>query len=126
MKQLTNADLVEDFHKYFNSSINQPFKDYKLRKMRMNLINEEFAEVSDELLMKNSKKKDLAKELADLLYVVYGTAVAFGIPIDYVFRLVHESNMSKLGEDGKPIYRKDGKVLKGPNYKPVNLDFLDE
>jgi len=64
---------------------------------------------------------NLAKELADLLYVVYGTAAAYGIPIDDVYREVHRSNMSKLGPDGKPIYREDGKVLKGPNYTPADI-----
>lgn len=60
---------------------------------------------------------EVADALADILYVVYGTAAEFGIPIDEIFAEVHKSNMSKLGEDGKPVYRGDGKVLKGPNFK---------
>ena len=64
---------------------------------------------------------EIADALTDLLYVVYGMGAAMGIELDYTFGDVHRSNMSKLGEDGKPIYREDGKVLKGPNYKPPNL-----
>ena len=68
-------------------------------------------------------KAALTKELADLLYVVYGAAVTFGLPLDVVFNRVHASNMSKL-LDGKPLKRQDGKVLKGPNYQPPKLDDL--
>ncbi len=69
---------------------------------------------------------DLAKELADLLYVVYDTSAAFGLDIDRVFAEVHSSNMSKLDADGKPIYREDGKVLKGPNYQSPNLGWVSQ
>ena len=91
----------------------------------MKLIEEEKKELFDEFAKTSPENVNLvnvAKELADLLYVVYGTAAAYGIPIDDVYREVHKSNMSKLGEDGKPIYREDGKVLKGPNYKPADLN----
>ena len=64
------------------------------------------------------------KELADLVYVCYQYAENMGWDLDEAMYRVHESNMSKLGEDGKPIYRKDGKVLKGPNYEPPNLEDL--
>ena len=67
------------------------------------------------------RKAELLKELSDLLYVVFGMAVTFDLPIAEAFLRVHESNMSKLGEDGKPLYREDGKVLKGPNYKAPDL-----
>ena len=60
--------------------------------------------------------------MADLLYVIYHAAITFGIPLDEVFKEVHKSNMSKLGDDGKPIFREDGKVMKGPNYKLPNLE----
>ena len=66
----------------------------------------------------------LLKELADLQYVLSGYAVTFGIDLDTAFSLVHHSNMSKLGVDGKPIKREDGKVIKGPNYSPPNLSKL--
>lgn len=100
-----------------------------LLEMRMALIDEEVEELFRELpvyvgLEGQMNKAALTKEVADLLYVTYGLAVTFGLPIDEVFDRVHESNMSKLGEDGKPIYRDDGKVLKGPNYQPPSLDDL--
>lgn len=92
----------------------------KLFALRHELIREELAE-----LKQAHDKGDLigiADALADLAYVVVGAAVAFGIPLDRVFDEVHRSNMSKLGEDGKPIYREDGKVLKGPNYTPPDIE----
>jgi predicted HAD superfamily Cof-like phosphohydrolase len=148
----TNFELVKEFHQAFNKvpdptvPADQPAE---IRQLRAKLINEEFNEVLQELghtavdfggdpvgyisdnysplygLQRPFDTFDinkLAKELADLLYVVYGTAAAYGIPIDDVYREVHRSNMSKLGEDGKPIYREDGKVLKGPNYSPANVE----
>ena len=105
-----------------------------LMDMRMELIEEEADEVARELpalladghsgYLDSADKAALTKELADLLYVTYGFAVTFGLPIDEVFERVHRSNMSKLGDDGKPIYREDGKVLKGPNYEKPNLEDL--
>ena len=99
--------------------------------MRMDLIEEEALEIADELpgvftnrTQEAIDKAAFTKELADLLYVTYGMAVTFGLPIDEVFERVHRSNMSKLGPDGKPLYRDDGKVLKGPNYQPPKLDDL--
>src|SRR6056300_1010291 len=64
---------------------------------------------------------EVSDALTDLLVVIYGAGHAFGIDLDQCFLEVHRSNMSKLGEDGKPIYREDGKVLKGPNYSPPNI-----
>lgn len=96
-------------------------------KLSLKLITEEFEEVRDELLdvMNNSGDyAHLAKELADLLYVVYQAAVKFEIPIERVFTAVHESNMSKLGTDGKPVRRSDGKVLKGPNYREPDIESI--
>jgi predicted HAD superfamily Cof-like phosphohydrolase len=110
-----------------------------LMDMRRELIEEEADEVARELpalqlpalltdghsvYLDSVDKAALTKELADLLYVTYGFAVTFGLPIDEVFERVHRSNMSKLGDDGKPIYRDDGKVLKAPNYQPPKLDDL--
>lgn len=71
-------------------------------------------------------KAALLKELCDLQYVLSGFAVTFGLPFDEAFQRVHESNMSKLGPDGKPVYREDGKVMKGPNYKKPDLTDLVE
>ena len=82
----------------------------------MKLIEEECKEVHDA-----DSTENLLKELADLVYVTYGMAATFGWDLDEAVRRVHASNMSKLGEDGKPIYREDGKVLKGPNYWAPDL-----
>jgi predicted HAD superfamily Cof-like phosphohydrolase len=137
-KQLTMFEMVQEFHRAFNKVKDPevptiPSKDITL--LRFSLIKEEFIETLEEmglyLFDKNinvgisDKQIDLtklAKELADLLYVVLGTAAAYGIPIDDVYREVHRSNMSKLGADGKPVYREDGKVLKGPNYTPADVE----
>ena len=90
--------------------------------LRVDLIEEEYDELKQAIYSHNGSMTDVADALSDILYVVYGMAHSFGIDIDNCFREVHVSNMSKLGEDGKPIYREDGKVIKGPNYKPPNLD----
>ena len=110
--------------------------------MRLCLIREEAEEVEDAVCLFADKvfnaellgidmteeikaaKAALLKELCDLQYVLSGFAVTFGLPLDEAFKRVHESNMSKLGSDGKPIYREDGKVLKGPNYKKPDLSDL--
>ena len=124
-----------DAVKAFTEAMGQPVgaditKERDLLKMRTKLIEEETKEAVQETLWEDAfgvpkvDKLELTKELADLLYVTYGMAVTFGLPIDEVFERVHRSNMSKLGDDGKPIYREDGKVLKGPNYEKPNLDDL--
>ena len=85
----------------------------------------EFLEAEAQLYLTSSKvKEDCLKELADLVYVCYQYAVNMGWDLDEAMYRVHESNMSKLDEEGNPIYRDDGKVLKGPNYKPPNLEDL--
>jgi|TARA_R100001530_G_scaffold39035_1_gene30172 NTP pyrophosphatase (non-canonical NTP hydrolase) len=98
------------------------------RSHQKNLIVEEFKEFLDAEGMlfreSNSLHADALKELADLVYVCYQYAENMNWFLDEALDRVHESNMSKLGEDGKPIYREDGKVLKGPNYKPPNLEDL--
>lgn len=122
--------MVKEFHEKFGHPVDILFSKEEIR-LRFGLITEEFYEIEDELeppLLNNRPesvdKPKLTKELSDLLYVTLGMAVTFGLPIEEVFKRTHESNMSKLGEDGKPIYREDGKVLKGPNYKPPNLEDL--
>jgi predicted HAD superfamily Cof-like phosphohydrolase len=133
MPKKTPYQMLLEFHKTYNVAINQPLKE-DLIGLREKLMIEELQEVEDELWPnveddnweKSIDKKKLTKELADLMYVVIGTAVTFGLPLEEVFTEVHKSNMSKLGDDGKPIYREDGKVLKGPNYKEPELDkFFD-
>jgi len=108
----------------FVDRMGQPMdREYKLgsdlEDFRFTLIREEFYEVVDE-----TEPHNRLKELADLLYVIYGYAVTFGWDLDEAFRRVHESNMSKLGDDGKPIKDNNGKVMKGPNYKRPNLKDL--
>ena len=121
--------------KAFTEAMGQPvgediIKEGELLKMRTELIREETQEATLETLWVDAlgnpqiNKADLTKELADLIYVTIGFAVTFGLPLCEVFERVHQSNMSKLGEDGKPIYREDGKVMKGPNYQPPKLDDL--
>jgi predicted HAD superfamily Cof-like phosphohydrolase len=122
----TNSGLVGEFHAAFG--VDEPGEptvpEDHVIELRYNLIKEEFREVEEELadaFNGEANIANLAKELADLLVVTYGTARAFGIDIDAVFAEVHRSNMSKLGEDGRPIRRDDGKVLKGPNYSPADI-----
>ena len=127
-------DKVKEFHEAFGLDINSP-PEYKLLKLRFDLIDEEVQEVAEELaalsnartdVVRHEHKVKLTKELVDLLYVTLGAGVALGLPLVEAFNEVHRSNMSKLGEDGKPIYREDGKVLKGPNYQPAELNKLFE
>lgn len=113
--------MLHEFHEKFGGAINQPITE-QLKELRIELIDEEFLEVIDELDAPKIDKAKLTKELADLLYVVIGAATTFGLPLEEAFKEVHRSNMSKLGEDGKPIYREDGKVLKGPNFSPANME----
>lgn len=101
--------------------------DQDLWDMQVELIREEsaeFIEAADECFADPEdcdKRADLAKELSDLVFVCYQFAAAFGIDLDRAMTLVFNSNMSKLDEHGMPIYREDGKVLKGPNYEPPDL-----
>lgn len=95
-----------------------------LLKLRARLIKEESGEAVDELLDAMNGEgslERLLKELADTLYVVYGTALAFDLPIYEALLEVHSSNMSKLGLDGQPVLDRGGKVLKGPNYRPADM-----
>ena len=98
------------------------------RARQQNLIVEEFKEFLQAegmlFLSSNEHKENALKELADLVYVCYQYAVNMGWDLDEAMHRVHESNMSKLDKNGDPIYRDDGKVLKGPNYKPPNLEDL--
>lgn len=94
-------------------------KGSPLEKMRKELIKEEFAEV-----MTADTAEEILKELADLIYVCYGYAATYGWDMNAAVRRVHASNMSKLGDDGKPIYREDGKIMKGPNYELPDLSDL--
>jgi len=100
------------------------FGDDKINKLRYDLIKEELDELNE--AMKNKDLLEVADALTDILYVTYGAGHAFGINLDKCFDEVQNSNMSKLGNDKKPIYNDSGKVMKGPNYfKPNLLKFLD-
>ena len=125
--------VVRKFHEAFGqpAPASPPLKpDRDLVMLRLRLIREEYQEGYDELATLALPQsvpetfetyRRLLKELADLRYVLEGAAVAFGLPIDEAFTVVHRSNMSKLGVDGKPIYREDGKALKGPCYAPPDM-----
>ena len=95
----------------------------KINNLRINLINEELEELK--YAIKNNDLKETIDALTDILYVTYGAGHAFGVDLDKCFEEVQNSNMSKLGDDGKPIYNESGKVMKGPNYfKPDLLKFI--
>tara|TARA_B100001123_G_C14467753_1_gene693166 strand:+ start:163 stop:531 length:369 start_codon:yes stop_codon:yes gene_type:complete len=118
---MTNFTEVKIFmEKYGQEVKNSPgFPNNKILKLRYNLIKEELDEL--EIALKNKDLEEVADALTDLLYVTYGAGHSFGIDLDKCFSEVQSSNMSKLGEDGKPIYNDQGKVMKGPNYKKPNL-----
>lgn len=125
----TNFEKVKEFHEKFGLAIrNKPdLSDVLLeeRNLRLELLREEY---EDEYLdaEETNNITEIADALGDMLYIIYGTAVSYGIPIDKVFDEIHNSNMSKLGPAGKPMYREDGKVMKGPNYfKPDIKKILD-
>ena len=96
------------------------FPNEKIVKLRYELIKEELEELNQAINDKDIK--EVADALTDILYVTYGAGTAFGIDLDKCFDEVHQSNMSKLGSDGKPIYNEIGKVMKGPNYFKPNLN----
>jgi predicted HAD superfamily Cof-like phosphohydrolase len=122
---MTPQEMVREFHEVFGSHIGERFLE--VIQLRWKLIAEEYAELGDELaeLMIDPENVSclsrVAKEIADHIYVLYGTGVALGLDIDEAVRRVHASNMSKL-VDGQPIMREDGKVLKGPNYQPPSME----
>jgi len=118
---MTNAEKVKEFMEAFGQEVKESpeLADHKTACLRLKLILEEFEELED--AQAEGHLVGIADALSDLLYVVYGTAHTFGIPIDKCFEEVHNSNMSKRSVDGNPIFRDDGKVLKGPNFYEPNL-----
>ena len=118
---MSNFDDVKKFMKTFEQPvITKPqFPDEKTMKLRFDLIQEELNELQH--AMKTKDLKEVADALTDILYVAYGAGCAYGIDLDKCFKEVQRANMSKLGNDGKPIYNDKGKVMKGPNYLPPNL-----
>ena len=123
---MTNFDKVGNFMKTFGQEVKtEPsFSSDKINKLRLDLIKEELSELTE--AMNNKDLLEVADALTDILYVTYGAGHAFGINLDKCFEEVQNSNMSKLGEDGKPIYNEHGKVMKGPNYfKPDLSKFVN-
>lgn len=124
---VNRESMVEEFHRAFGHPIGMA--DRSTVALRVSLVKEETKEVeeaAETLLQVNNQenREALLKELCDLQYVLSGFFVTLGWDAEEAFRRVHKSNMSKLGADGKPIYREDGKVLKGPNYKEPDLKDL--
>ena len=123
---MTNFEKVKQFMLTYGQEVKtkSEFSDDKTNKLRIDLIKEELDELTS--AMKEKDLTEVADALTDILYVTYGAGHAFGIDLDKCFDEVQSSNMSKLGEDGKPIYNESGKVMKGPNYfKPDLSKFLN-
>ena len=123
---MSNFSKVGIFMKTFGQDVkNKPsFSTDKINKLRIDLIKEELDEFTE--AMKNKDLLEVADALTDILYVTYGAGHAFGIDLDNCFEEVQNSNMSKLDQNGKPIYNESGKVMKGPNYfKPDLSKFVN-
>ena len=119
---MTNFERVRKFMETFGQEVKKKaeFPNEKIIALRYDLIKEELEELK--LAIDNNDIKEVADALTDILYVTYGAGHAFGINLDKCFNEVQNSNMSKLGLDGKPIYNEKGKVMKGPNYFKPDLN----
>ena len=118
---MSNFEDVKTFMETFGQMVRTKpqFPDEETMRLRYDLIKEELSEL--EQAMKTKDLKEVADALTDILYVTYGAGYAYGINLDKCFKEVQRANMSKLGNDGKPIYNEKGKVMKGPNYLEPNL-----
>ena len=118
---MSNFNKVGTFMKTFGQEVKtEPsFSTEKINKLRIDLIKEELQELTEAI--NNKDLLEVADALTDILYVTYGAGHSFGIDLDKCFEEVQNSNMSKLGEDGNPIYNESGKVMKGPNYFKPDL-----
>ena len=118
---MSNFNKVGTFMKTFGQEVKTKpsFSSDKINKLRIDLIKEELDELKE--AMKNNDLLEVADALTDILYVTYGAGHAFGVDLDKCFDEVQNSNMSKLGENGEPIYNESGKVMKGPNYFKPDL-----
>ena len=118
---MTNFEKVKIFMQTYGQEVKTKaaFSDEKTNQLRLDLISEELEELKN--AMQSKDLLELADALTDILYVTYGAGHAFGINLDKCFDEVQNSNMSKLGSDGKPIYNDSGKVMKGPNYFKPDL-----
>tara|TARA_B100000035_G_scaffold310697_1_gene318967 strand:+ start:307 stop:678 length:372 start_codon:yes stop_codon:yes gene_type:complete len=119
---MTNFEKVGIFMKTFGQEVknNASFSTAKINQLRLSLISEELEELKE--AMNNNDLVEVADALTDILYVTYGAGHAFGIDLDKCFEEVQNSNMSKLGKDGKPIFNEHGKVMKGPDYFKPDLN----
>ena len=119
---VSNFELVGDFMEAFGQKVevDPTWPDFNTRELRLELIQEELDELAQ--AVDDRDMIQIADALTDLLYVVYGAGHSFGIDLDECFEEVHRSNMSKLGENGRPIHREDGKVMKGPGYFEPDLE----
>ena len=119
---MTNFENVKKFMQTFGQEVRTKasFPNDKITNLRINLIKEELLELEEAIEKKDIK--EVADALTDILYVTYGAGHAFGINLDKCFEEVQNSNMSKLGADGKPIYNEQGKVMKGPDYFKPDLN----
>ena len=123
---MTNFNKVKTFMETFGQEVKTKpsFSSDKINSLRYDLIKEELEELKE--AMENKDLLEVADALTDILYVAYGAGHALGIDLDKCFEEVQNSNMSKLGEDGKPIYNESGKVMKGPKYfKPDLTKFVN-
>ena len=118
---MSNFEDVKIFMETFGQMVKTKpsFPDDKTMQLRLALIQEELDELK--VAMETKNLKEVADALTDILYVTYGAGYAYGINLDKCFKEVQRANMSKLGNDGKPIYNENGKVMKGPNYSKPNL-----
>jgi len=118
---MSNFNKVKNFMEIFGQEVKTKpsFSTDKVNNLRYDLIKEELEELR--VAMENKDLLEVADALTDILYVTYGAGHAFGINLDKCFKEVQDSNMSKLGEDGKPIFNESGKVMKGPKYFKPNL-----
>jgi len=118
---MSNFKDVKIFMEKFGQMVRTKpqFPNDKTMQLRLDLIKEELSELEE--AMKTKNLKEVADALTDILYVTYGAGYAYGIDLDQCFKEVQRANMSKLGEDGKPIYNDQGKVMKGPNYTKPDL-----
>ena len=122
---MTNFEKVGQFMKTFGQEVKDKpgLSSQKINNLRISLINEELEEFKEAI--KNNDLKEAIDALTDILYVTYGAGHAFGVNLDKCFEEVQRSNMSKLGQDGRPIYNEAGKVMKGPSYfKPDFSKFI--
>jgi predicted HAD superfamily Cof-like phosphohydrolase len=123
---MNKKELVHKFHEIYDCHIGaEPgFPKQEIRDLRIGLLREEWEEYLE--AEEQNDYVEVCDALGDMLYIIYGTCVSYGIPINEIFQEIHNSNLSKLDEQGKPIRREDGKILKGPNFFQPNIPKIIE